>query len=131
MQSEPAEAREAIRTPPLTLPRELWVTLSSDHQKACLSAEGVLRLFESDKTLPLRDVLARTTEIGIEQTLAGLRVLDGMDLVSIEATDNGPLVKLIALPEEHVRVVGPDGHARWLLVSRPLESPEVDPATLN
>jgi len=130
MQTEPAEAREAAPNPPLTLPRELWVTLSSDHQTACLSAEGLLRLFEDDKTLPLRDLLART-ELGIEQTLAGLRVLDGMDLVSVEATDKGPLVTLVAVPEEHVRVVGPDGHVRWLLVARPLEAPEIEPSMLN
>jgi hypothetical protein len=89
-----------------------------------------LRLFSDDPNLLLRDVLMRT-DLGVEQTLAGLRVLDGMDLVSIEATDNGPLVKLIAVPEEHVRIVGPDGQIRWLLVSRPLEPPEIDPATLN
>jgi hypothetical protein len=130
MQPVPTEAREAVRNPPLTLPRELWVTLSSDHQTACLNAEGLLRLFDSDKTLPLRDVLART-ELDIEQTLAGLRVLDGMDLVSIEATDTGPLVTLVALPEEHVRIVGPDGGVRWLLVARPLEAPEIEPSMLN
>jgi hypothetical protein len=130
MQTEPAEAREAVQDPPLTLPRELWVTLSADHQTACLSAEGLLGLFESKKTLPLRDVLART-ELDIEQTLAGLRVLDGMDLVSIEATDDGPLVTLVALPEEHVRIVGPDGGVRWLLVARPLEAPEIEPNMLN
>ena len=130
MHTEPTEAREAAGNPPLTLPRELWVTLSGDHQTACLSAEGLLRLFDSKKTLPLRDMLAKT-DLGIEQTLAGLRVLDGMDLVSIEATDNGPLVTLVAVPEEHVRIVGPDGNVRWLLVARPLEAPEIEPSMLN
>jgi hypothetical protein len=130
MHAQPVSAHEAVESPPLTLPRELWVTLSSEHQQACLSAEGLLRLFTDDQSVLLRDVLTRT-DLGIEQTLAGLRVLDGMDLVSIETTDHGPLVKLVAVPEEHVRIVGPDGQVRWLLVARPLEAPEVDPASLN
>jgi hypothetical protein len=130
MQTEHAEAQEATGTPPLTLPRELWVKLSDEHQAACRSAEGLLEVFSDENTLLLRDVFVRT-ELGAEQALAGLRVLQGMDLVSVEASDDGPLVKLIALPEEHVRIVGPDGQVRWLLVSRPLEAPEMDPATLN
>lgn len=130
MQTEQAEAQEPSGTPPLTLPRELWVKLSDEHQAACRSAEGLLDAFSDEKTLLLRDVFVRT-KLGAEQALAGLRVLQGMDLVSVEASDDGPLVKLVAIPEEHVRIVGPDGQVRWLLVSRPLEAPEIDPATLN
>lgn len=130
MQTEQAEAQEPSGTPPLTLPRELWVKLSDEHQAACRSAEGLLDAFSDEKTLLLRDVFVRT-KLGAEQALAGLRVLQGMDLVSVEASDDGPLVKLVAIPEEHVRIVGPDGQVRWLLVSRPLETPEIDPATLN
>jgi hypothetical protein len=130
MQTEHREAQEPSGTPPLTLPRELWVKLSDEHQAACRSAEGLLEVFSDEKALPLRDVFVRTT-LGAEQALAGLRVLQGMDLVNVEASDNGPVVKLVALPEEHVRIVGPDGQVRWLLVSRPLETPELDPATLN
>ncbi len=130
MQTENRAAQEASGTPPLTLPRELWVKLSDEHQAACRSAEGLLDLFSDDKTLLLRDIFVRT-KVGAEQALAGLRVLQGMDLVNVESSDDGPLVKLVALPEEHVRIVGPDGQVRWLLVSRPLEAPEMDPATLN
>jgi hypothetical protein len=130
MHTETEAFREVSGNPPLTLPRELWATLSREHQVACRSAEGLLALFLDDKRLLLRDVLVRTT-LGVEQTLAGLRVLDGMALVSIEATDDGPLVKLVAVPEEHVRIVGPDGRARWLLVSRPLEAPQIEPSKLN
>jgi hypothetical protein len=133
MQTERAkalEAEETSGTPPLTLPHELWVKLSGEHQAACRSAEGLLEVLGDEKTLPLRDVFVRTT-LGAEQALAGLRVLQGMDLVNVEASEDGPVVKLVALPEEHVRIVGPDGQVRWLLVSRPLEAPEMDPATLN
>ena len=67
------------------------------------------------------------------ERFAGLSVavLDGMSLVSIDATENGPVVTLIALPDEHVRLVGPDGQTRWLFVARPLDPPEVDAAQLN
>lgn len=130
MQTEAAEARDLRESPPLTLPPELWVTLSREHQAACVSAEGLLHAFDEEKSPLLKNLLA-TTPLSIEQTLAGLRVLEGMDLVTIEATDEGPLVTLIALPEEHVRIVGPDGNVRWLLVARPLEDPEVEPANLN
>jgi hypothetical protein len=132
MQTEHAEAPEPSGTPPLTLPRELWVKLSDEHQAACRSAEGLLELFSDsdDKTVLLRDVFVRT-KLGAEQALAGLRVLQGMDLVNVESSDDGPLVTLVAVPEEHVRIVGPDGQVRWLLVSRPLEAPEMDPSTLN
>ena len=130
MQTENASAQEAVGTPPLTLPPELWVKLSAEHQAACRSAEGLLEVFSDEKALLLRDVFVRT-KLGAEQALAGLRVLQGMDLVNVEASDDGPLVKLVALPEEHVRIVGPDGQVRWLLVSRPLEVPETDPALLN
>lgn len=130
MQTEQAEAQETSGSPPLTLPRELWVKLSDEHQAACRSAEGLLEVFDDETTLLLREVFVRT-KLGAEQALAGLRVLQGMDLVNVEASDEGPIVKLVALPEEHVRIVGPDGQVRWLLVSRPLEAPELDPSTLN
>ena len=62
---------------------------------------------------------------------SSLQVLDGMSLVSIDATDNGPVVTLIALPDEHVRVVGPDGQTRWLFVARPLDPPALAETDLN
>jgi hypothetical protein len=130
MLTTPHEAHEAAFTPPLTLPRELWAKLSSEHQAACQSAESLLRIFDDEKSVLLSDVFTRT-ELGAEQVLAGFRILQGMDLVNVEATDEGPLARLVALPEEHVRIVGPDGQVRWLFVSRPLDPPEVDPSTLN
>jgi len=130
MQIEPRENREATGTPPLTLPHDLWVKMSSDQKLACHSAASLLDTFAADTTVLLRDLFTRT-KLGADQTLAGLRVLQGMDLVNVEATEEGPIVELVAVPEEHVRIVGPDGHVRWLLVSRPLEAPELDPASLN
>src|SRR5262245_33198542 len=130
MQTEPRETREVVGTPPLTLPRELWVKLSTEHQAACRSAEGLLRIFRDETSLLLRDLFVRT-ELEAEDALAGLKILQGMDLVNVEASEEGPVVNLVALPEEHVRIVGPDGQVRWLLVSRPLEAPDVEPSKLN
>lgn len=124
------EFRDKGGNPPLTLPRELWTTLSREHQAACRSAQSLLNVLDVDRSVLLRDMFARA-DLGVEQTLAGLRVLDGMSLVSIDATRDGPRIDLVARPEEHVRVVGPDGQVRWLFVSRPLEAPALDPASLN
>jgi hypothetical protein len=44
---------------------------------------------------------------------------------------SGPELHLIALPDEHVKVVGPDGQTRWIFVARPLVPPPVDPSKLN
>jgi len=130
MQTEPREVREAGGIPPLTLPRELWVKMSSEHQQACQSAASLLEIFSAETAVLLRDLFTRS-KLGADQSLAGLRVLQGMDLVNVEATEDGPIVQLVAVPEEHVRLVGPDGQVRWLLVSRPLEPPDVDPKSLN
>jgi hypothetical protein len=130
MQTEPREVHEAGGSPPLTLPRELWTKMSREYQAACHAAEELIGTFSATNTVLLRDLFTRTA-LGAEQALAGLRILQGMDLVAVEATENGPLVELVALPEEHVRIVGPDGQTRWLLVSRPLKAPKVDPNSLN
>jgi hypothetical protein len=130
MQTEPRVAPEASGNLPLTLPRELWAKMSNEHQAACRSADELLELFASDTPVLLRDVFTRS-KLGAEQALAGLRILQGMELVSVEATEDGPLVNLVALPEEHVRIVGPDSQVRWLLVSRPIEPPDIEPSQLN
>ena len=104
--------------------------MSSEHQIACQSAASLLEMFTAETAVLLRDLFTNS-KLGADQALAGLRVLQGMDLVSVEATEDGPMVKLVAVPEEHVRLVGPDGQVRWLLVSRPLEPPDIDPKSLN
>ena len=130
MQTESREVHEAGGMPPLTLPRELWSKMSREYQAACHAAEELIGTFSAQNTVLLRDLFTRTA-LGAEQALAGLRVLQGMDLVRVEATENGPQVELVAVPEEHVRIVGPDRQVRWLLVSRPLQVPEVNPSSLN
>ena len=113
---------------PLTLPRDLWVSLSPAQQAVYRRAEALLDLFSVSRTVPLSSVLAQAPHA---EVLRALQVLGGMSLVEIEAGDDEPSVTLRALPDEHVRVVGLDGKARWIFVARPLDPPEVDPQFLN
>jgi hypothetical protein len=54
-----------------------------------------------------------------------------MNLVAMGVDGQQLLVRLVAVPEEHVPVTGPDGTVRWLFVARPLEEPRVDPSLLS
>jgi hypothetical protein len=114
----------------LTLPDELWESLTAAHQEVYRRADSLLRMFGGDRRLPLRDVFSRA-QATAEEVLAALQVLDGMSLVSIDSTDTGPIVTLLAMPDEHVRLTGPDGQTRWLFVARPLDPPVIDAANLN
>jgi hypothetical protein len=54
-----------------------------------------------------------------------------MSLVHVDQGEPEPSVTLRALPESHVRIVGPDGRPRWVFVARPLDPPSIDPSELN
>ena len=120
----------AVTTRPLGFPVELWEEMSDKHRAACTSAQALLGAFGSSRTRPLRSVSKRAG-LATQEALEGLRVLDGMDLVQIQPGETGPLVTLVALPEDHVRIVGPDGAVRWVFIARPLDAPELDPHELN
>ena len=120
----PATAR------PLGFPAELWDEMSEQHRAACSSAQALLGAFGSERTFPLRAVSKRAG-LTVPEALEGLRVLDGMDLVQVEPGDHGPLITVMATPEDHVRIVGPDGAVRWVFIARPLDPPEVDAHELN
>lgn len=113
---------------PLTLPRELWAELSPAQQAVYRRAEALLDSFLVTRRVPLSDLLARGPRA---EVLRALQVLGGMSLVSIESKDDQPEVTLVAVPDEHLRVVGPDGQSRWLFVARPLDPPNADPLRLN
>jgi hypothetical protein len=120
----------AATTRPLGFPAELWEEMSDQHRAACTSAQALLGAFGSDRTRPLRSVSKRAG-LAMQEALDGLRVLDGMDLVQVQPGDNGPLVTLLAVPEDHVRITGPDGAVRWVFIARPLDPPELEPQELN
>lgn len=115
---------------PLGFPAELWAEMSEDHRTACTNAAALLAAFGEKRTASLRSV-SKYAGLDIGDALSGLRVLDGMNLVEVESGERGPVLTLIALPEDHVRVIGPDGAVRWVFVARPLDAPEVQPEDLN
>lgn len=115
---------------PLTLPPELWQTLGPETQSAYQKADQLLDAFSGDNQLSVGELGARS-HLNIEFVLAGLEVLERTALVRIEGSEVGPLVTLIAVPEAHIPVRGPDGVLRWLFVARPLEPHEVSARDLN
>jgi len=115
---------------PLGFPAELWAEMSEEHRTACTSADALLGAFGERRAATLRSVSERAG-LALPDALAGLRVLDGMNLVEVEPGETGPVVRLLALPEDHVRIVGPDGAVRWVFVARPLDEPIVPPESLN
>ena len=104
--------------------------MSAEHRAACESAQALIGGFASERTLDLREA-SRRSGLTFAQALEGLSVRDGMSLVDVEASHHGPRITLLALPEEHVRIVGPDGQERWVFVARPLDPPSIEPKDLN
>ena len=117
-------------TLPLTIPEELWSNISPEQQARCIAAQRVLGAFAGDRDLDLSDLAERLAEEP-EDVLSGLHVLDAMSLVTSEESGDGPRFHLRALPDEHVRFVGPNGRTQWLFVARPLDPPEIEAASLN
>jgi hypothetical protein len=115
---------------PLTLPPELWQTLGPETQNAYRQADELLDAFSGENKLSVGELGARS-HLNIELVLAGLEVLERSALIRIEGSERGPLVTLIAVPEAHIPVRGPDGVVRWLFVARPLEPRTVDERDLN
>lgn len=115
---------------PLGFPPELWAEMSEHHRSACTSAQALIGAFGAERTFSLRNA-GRRAGLSMSEALEGLRILDGMDLVSVEAGDTGPVVTLLALPEDHVRIVAPDHSVRWVFIARPLDAPEIEPENLN
>jgi hypothetical protein len=120
----------ATTTRPLGFPQELWSEMTEQHRAACTSAQSLIGAFGGDRTLSLKAV-SRRAGIPFGDALAGLRILDGMELVEVESSDDGPVITLIALPDDHVRIIGPDGAVRWVFIARPLDGPDVAPEDLN
>jgi hypothetical protein len=125
-----SDARLDTAALPLTLPPELWQTLGPETQNAYRQADELLDAFSGENKLSVGELGARS-HLNIEFVLAGLEVLERSALVRIEGSEHGPLVTLIAVPEAHIPVRGPDGVVRWLFVARPLEPRSVDERDLN
>jgi hypothetical protein len=117
---------------PLALNQELWDSLTPTQQALFQRADQLLDTFapDPDMTQSLEDLVEKSGD-DADDVLSALRLLDTMALVSVEASDAGPVFSLRATPEEHVRIKGPDNKPRWVFIARPVEPHDVDPATLN
>ena len=113
---------------PLKLTTELWAGLSPTQRSVYRRAETLIEELEFSRQASIGRLL--TTGPGGE-VLRALEVLEGMDLIRVEPTGNGPLVKLIALPSDHVSIIGPDGRQRWVFIAQPIDPPDLDPRSLN
>lgn len=113
---------------PLTLPRELWVTLSPAQRAVYRRAEALLDEFNESRRVTLAQILQQGPRT---EVLRALQVLGSMSLIEVEADEDEPWVTLLALPDEHVRFTGPDGKTRWIFVARPVDPKEVDALQLN
>jgi hypothetical protein len=102
--------------------------LSSVEKAVYRRAEALLDTLESRRTATVSQLIA--TGPGGE-VLRALEMLEGMDLIRVESSSGGPLVKLIALPADHVPIVGPDGRQRWVFIAQPVDPPVVAASELN
>lgn len=113
---------------PLKLTAELWAGLTPAQQTVYRRAEALLDVLESTRQASIGDLIASGPG---GEVLRALEVLEGMDLIRVDASEVGPLVRLVAVPADHIAIKGPDGRQRWVFIAQPLEPPEVDPARLN
>jgi hypothetical protein len=117
---------------PLALSQELWDALTPTQQALFQRADHLLDTFTPypDSPQSLEDLVEKSGD-DADDVLSALRLLDTMALVTVEASEEGPLFSLRATPEEHVRIQGPDNKPRWVFIARPVEPREVDPRSLN
>lgn len=117
---------------PLALSQELWEALTPTQRALFQRADHLLDTFtpHPDSPQSLEDLVEKSGD-DADDVLSALRLLDTMALVSVEASDEGPLFSLRATPEEHVRIQGPDNKPRWVFIARPVEPRDVDPSSLN
>jgi hypothetical protein len=113
---------------PLKLTSELWAGLTPAQQTVYRRAEALLDELEPTRRASIGELLS--TGPGGE-VLRALEVLEGMDLIQVESTASGPLIKLIAVPSDHIAIIGPDGRQRWVFIAQPLDPPEFDPLKSN
>jgi hypothetical protein len=122
--TEPAEL------PPLTIPKDVWEPLPSSEKVVWLRAQKMFDHLTLRETITL-SALTEATGFAIDELLEGLRALGSMNLIEFVNDGKDLVIKLIAVPDEHVRVVGPDEKTRWLFIARPLVAPEIAPGELN
>jgi hypothetical protein len=128
MQAMEPDVSATSKRLPLTLPKELWTALSPAQQAVYRRADALLDAFSAERVVTLSRLLEHGPRA---EVMRALQVLASMSLVEIEPGDKGPTVTLKAVPDEHVKIPGPDSRPRWIFVARPLDPPSIDPADLN
>jgi hypothetical protein len=121
---------EQTELPPLTIPQDVWEPLPSSEKVVWRRAQKMFDHLTLRETMTLAE-LSEATGFAIDELLEGLRALGGMNLIEFENNGKDLAIKLIAIPDEHVRIVGPDEKTRWLFIARPLVAPDVAPGELN
>lgn len=116
--------------PPLTIPEEIWEQMAAHEQHVLRRAQKVIDHLLLRESMSIGD-MREATGFGVEELLPSLHALSGMRLVEMQSDGQELSVSLIAVPDEHVRVIGPDDKTRWIFVARPLVPPEVDASQLN
>jgi hypothetical protein len=98
----PASGPEKL---PLALSQELWDSLTPHQQALFQRADHLLDTFtpHPEAAQSLEDLVEKSGD-DADDVLSALRLLDTMALVSVEASDAGPVFSLRATPEEHVRI---------------------------
>lgn len=112
------------------MPWELWSELTPPHQQVYRGAQQILDAFPESGRMALVEAL-ESSQLSPEEAALAVQLLGNRNLVTVEVSGSGPELHLIALPDEHVKVVGPDRQTRWIFVARPLVPPPVDPSKLN
>ena len=121
---------EQAELPPLTIPKDVWEPLPSSEKVVWRRAQKMFDHLTLRETITLSD-LSEATGFAMGELLEGLRALGGMNLIEFENDGKDLIIKLIAVPDEHVRIVGPDEKTRWLFIARPLVAPDIAPGELN
>lgn len=122
-------APEPSMSPPLKLPEEVWADLEPRRRRVYLVGQAIVDELEGSGTLSMQELINRI-QAPPSHFLGALQLLYSMDLVSMDVGDS-PSLTLLAVPDEHVKVMGIDGRERWVFIARPLETPTPAPEDLN
>jgi len=127
MTSALAAPAEAL---PLLLPRPVWETLSAEQQSTYATAQAVLDILPDEKVVTLSSLVQRTRRKA-DAVLEAVGLLDALDLVNVGRSPRDIMVRVLARPEGHVKIQGPDGEPHWVFVARPVTEPELPKHLLN
>jgi hypothetical protein len=114
---------------PLALPHELWSSLSPGQKSIYRRAQTLIGVLEPVRRASITSLIDSGPR---GEVLRALEMLERMDLILLETDDSGlPIVHLVAVPSDHVAIVGPDRQRRWVFIAQPLDPPAVASHLLN